>query len=41
MKNIQREAVMAQFEVLSWHLPGGTEKNYEKPVSIVGAPDEI
>lgn len=25
-----KEAVMVCFKVLSWDLPGGTEKNYEK-----------
>jgi hypothetical protein len=25
------EAVMASFQTLSWHLPGGTEENNEQP----------
>jgi hypothetical protein len=25
------KAVIASFNVLSWHLPGGTEENQEKP----------
>jgi hypothetical protein len=24
------EAVVTQFQALSWHIPGGTEKNHEK-----------
>jgi hypothetical protein len=26
-----KEAAMAYFKVFSWHLPGGTEENYENP----------
>jgi hypothetical protein len=26
LETIWKEVVMAQFKVLSWHLPGGTEK---------------
>jgi hypothetical protein len=29
-----REAVMAYFEVLYQHLPGGTKKSHEKSVKI-------
>jgi hypothetical protein len=25
------EGVIAYFKVLSWHFPGGTKENYEKP----------
>jgi hypothetical protein len=28
-ERVQREVVVACFEVLFWHLPGGTAKNYE------------
>jgi hypothetical protein len=33
LEGIWKEAVMAQFKVLSHHLPGGTEENQEKPMS--------
>jgi hypothetical protein len=28
-KRMWKEAVMASFKVLSWHLPGGAEKKHE------------
>jgi hypothetical protein len=30
LERIWKEAAMAKFKVLSWHLPGGTEENHEK-----------
>jgi hypothetical protein len=29
LERMWKEAVMAQFKVLSWHLPGGIEENYK------------
>jgi hypothetical protein len=34
LDGIWKEAVTAQFEVLSRHLPGGTEDKSEKPQSV-------
>jgi hypothetical protein len=36
-----KEAVMAYFQILSWHLPVGTEESHEKPVKIAGLQAEI
>jgi hypothetical protein len=36
-----KEADVAQFKVISWHLPAGTEENHEKPVKIAGLLVEI
>jgi hypothetical protein len=33
LERICKEAVEAQFKILSWHLPGGTEESHEKPQS--------
>jgi hypothetical protein len=33
LERMWKEMVMALFKVLSWHLLGETEKNYEKPQS--------
>jgi hypothetical protein len=33
LKMTSIEAVAAKFEVLSWHLPGGTEENHGMPQS--------
>jgi hypothetical protein len=33
LEKIWKEAVMAYFKVLSWHSPGGTEENHDKPQS--------
>jgi hypothetical protein len=30
LERIWKEAVMVQFKVLSWHLPGGIEETHEK-----------
>jgi hypothetical protein len=31
LERMWEEAVMAQFKVISWHSPGGTDENHEKP----------
>jgi hypothetical protein len=37
LERIWKEVVVAYFKVLSWHLPGGTEKNHKKTsVRIAG-----
>jgi hypothetical protein len=36
-----KEAAVAQFKVISWYLPAGTEENHEKPVKIAGLWVEI
>jgi hypothetical protein len=33
LERMWKEKVMACFEILSWHLPGGTEETHEKPQS--------
>jgi hypothetical protein len=33
LETMWKEAVMAAFKVISWHLPRGTEENHEKPQS--------
>jgi hypothetical protein len=33
LERMWKEAVMAEFKVLSWNLPGRTEENHEKPQS--------
>jgi hypothetical protein len=38
---IWKEAVAAWFEVLLWHLPGGTDKNTKKRVRIVNISADI
>jgi hypothetical protein len=30
LERMQKEVVVNKFEVLSWHLPGGTEEKYDK-----------
>jgi hypothetical protein len=30
LETIYKEMVKAQFKILSWHVPGGAEKNHEK-----------
>jgi hypothetical protein len=32
---VRKEAVVAYFKILSWHLPGGTEVNQEKPSGLL------
>ena len=34
-----KEAVMAQFEVLAWHLSGRTEENHKIVISLKSLPD--
>jgi hypothetical protein len=41
LERIWKEAVMAQFNVLSRHLPGGTEEDQGKPVRITGLRADI
>jgi hypothetical protein len=34
LKRMWKEAFIAEFKVLTWHFPGGTEENHEKPLDI-------
>jgi hypothetical protein len=36
LESIWKEAVMACFKILSWHILGGTEENSEIPQDTVG-----
>jgi hypothetical protein len=41
LETMWTRAVMARFEILYWRLCGGTEEEYENPVSIFFGPTEI
>jgi hypothetical protein len=41
LERIWKEAVVAYFNVLSRHLPGEAEENYEKSVRFAGLQAEI
>jgi hypothetical protein len=36
LERIYKEVVVAYFEMLIWHLPGGTNENFRISVKIVG-----
>lgn len=33
LERIRKEDIVDKFEVLHWHVPSGTEENYDKPQS--------